>query len=142
MPGLNFKNTKILGVSQASKFIGGDVFRLSTTQTISIEGFIRAENADLDWDGASQVDENFSSIQGQINSMKAEFLTGGGFTDITLNEVPIGNGKIVSLDLQSMGYDKLLSTGSTKQSYKLTINAASAKAVEKIEAAGGEILNG
>jgi ribosomal protein L15 len=41
-----------------------------------------------------------------------------------------------------MGYDKLLSTGSTKQSYKLTVNAASAKAVEKIETAGGEILNG
>ena len=51
-------------------------------------------------------------------------------------------GKIVSLNLQSMGYDKLLGTGSTKQLYKLTINAASAKAVEKIEAAGGEILNG
>ena len=51
-------------------------------------------------------------------------------------------GKVISLNLQSMGYDKLLSTGSTKQSYKLTINAASAKAVEKIEAAGGEILNG
>jgi len=51
-------------------------------------------------------------------------------------------GKIISLNLKGMGYDKLLSTGSTKQSYKLTINAASAKAVEKIEAAGGEILNG
>ena len=58
------------------------------------------------------------------------------------NGIATKKGKIVSLNLQSMGYDKLLSTGSTKQSYKLTINAASAKAVEKIEAAGGEILNG
>ena len=41
-----------------------------------------------------------------------------------------------------MGYDKLLGTGSTTQSYKLTISSASAKAVEKVEAAGGEILNG
>ena len=51
-------------------------------------------------------------------------------------------GKIVSIDLNGMGYDKLLGTGTTKQSYKLTVSAASAKAVEKIEAAGGEILNG
>ena len=51
-------------------------------------------------------------------------------------------GKVVSVDLTEMGYDKLLGTGSTTQSYKLTISAASAKAVEKIEAAGGEVLNG
>ena len=51
-------------------------------------------------------------------------------------------GKVVSVDLTEMGYDKLLGTGSTTQSYKLTISAASAKAVEKVEAAGGEILNG
>ncbi len=51
-------------------------------------------------------------------------------------------GKTVSVDLRGMGYDKLLGSGSTKQTYKLTISAASAKAVEKIEAAGGEILNG
>ena len=51
-------------------------------------------------------------------------------------------GKVVSVDLGEMGYDKLLGTGSTTQSYKLTVSAASAKAVEKVEAAGGEILNG
>ena len=51
-------------------------------------------------------------------------------------------GKIVSIDLKEMGYDKLLGTGTTEQSYKLTVSAASAKAVEKIEAAGGEIING
>ena len=51
-------------------------------------------------------------------------------------------GKVVSVDLGEMGYDKLLGTGSTNQSYKITISAASAKAVEKIEAAGGEVLNG
>ena len=51
-------------------------------------------------------------------------------------------GKIVTIDLKEMGYDKLLGTGTTEQSYKLTVSAASAKAVEKIEAAGGEIING
>ena len=51
-------------------------------------------------------------------------------------------GKVVSVDLSKMGYDKLLGTGSTEKTYKLTVNSASAKAVEKIESAGGEIING
>ena len=51
-------------------------------------------------------------------------------------------GKIVSIDLKKMGYDKLLGTGVPSQAYKIIIGAASAKAVEKIEAAGGEIISG
>jgi|TARA_B100001750_G_scaffold79654_1_gene63259 large subunit ribosomal protein L15 len=51
-------------------------------------------------------------------------------------------GKVISINLKEMGFDKLLGTGSTSQAYKLTISAASAKAVEKTEAAGGEIING
>ncbi len=50
-------------------------------------------------------------------------------------------GKIVSIDLKEMGYDKLLGTGVPSQAYKITISAASAKAVEKVEAAGGEVIN-
>ena len=51
-------------------------------------------------------------------------------------------GKVVSIDLKKMGYDKLLGTGVPSQAYKITISAASAKAVEKVEAAGGEVING
>ena len=51
-------------------------------------------------------------------------------------------GKTVSIDLTKMGYDKLLGTGVPSQAYKITISAASAKAVEKVEAAGGEIISG
>ena len=50
-------------------------------------------------------------------------------------------GKIVSINLKEMGYDKLLGTGVPSQAYKITISAASAKAVEKVEAAGGEVIN-
>ena len=51
-------------------------------------------------------------------------------------------GKTVSIDLKKMGYDKLLGTGVPSQAYKIIISAASAKAVEKVEAAGGEIISG
>ena len=50
-------------------------------------------------------------------------------------------GKTISINLKEMGYDKLLGTGSASQAYKLTIKSASAKAVEKTVAAGGEIVN-
>ena len=65
---LDFTNTKILGVSQASNFIGGDVFRLSTTQTLDIEGFIKVPNeTGSSWDDVTQVDSNFGTIQEKIN---------------------------------------------------------------------------
>ena len=51
-------------------------------------------------------------------------------------------GKTISIDLKKMGYDKLLGTGVPSQAYNITISAASAKAVEKVEAAGGEVING
>ena len=51
-------------------------------------------------------------------------------------------GKTISIDLKKMGYDKLLGTGVPSQAYKITISAASVKAVEKVEAAGGEIVSG
>jgi len=51
-------------------------------------------------------------------------------------------GKTVSIDLKKMGYDKLLGTGVPSQAYKITVSTASAKAVEKVEAAGGEIVSG
>ena len=51
-------------------------------------------------------------------------------------------GKVISIDLNEMGFDKLLGTGVPSQAYKLTVSSASAKAIEKVEAAGGEIING
>lgn len=51
-------------------------------------------------------------------------------------------GKTITIDLKKMGYDKLLGTGVPSQAYKITISAASARAVEKVEAAGGEIVSG
>jgi len=102
MADLDFKNTKILGVSQASNFIGGDVFRLSTTQTLDIEGFIKVP--DESWDKVTQIDSNFDIIQNLINKMKDDFLINGnadGYTNITLNGVSMGNGRVVSLNFPS-----------------------------------------
>ena len=46
----------------------------------------------------------------------------------------------IVLDLQKLGYQKLLSTGKLTKKIKVTIPTAVKKAEEKIKAAGGEIL--
>ena len=48
-------------------------------------------------------------------------------------------GKIV-LDLDSLGYEKLLGTGTPLGAYTLKVSKVSNGAKEKIEAAGGEVL--
>ena len=47
---------------------------------------------------------------------------------------------IIVVDLQKLGYDKLLSTGKLTKKIKLTIAKAAAGAAEKVKAAGGELV--
>ena len=109
MANLNFQNAKVLGVSQTSNFIGGDVFRLSTTQTIEIEGFFKVPNSNWgtvtqeDGTGVGNPPSNFDNIQAEIVQMKSSFLSDEGFSTIILNGVEIGQGKIISLDFPSSG---------------------------------------
>lgn len=49
------------------------------------------------------------------------------------------NKKVVELDLEALGYDKLLGTGNVDRALKITVAEASAKARERVEAAGGEL---
>ena len=46
----------------------------------------------------------------------------------------------IILDLEKIGYNKLLSTGKITRKIKITVANASAKAAEKIKAAGGELV--
>ncbi len=46
------------------------------------------------------------------------------------------------IDLKKAGYNKLLSDGDLKQKVKIVVSSASKKAVEKVKAAGGELVLG
>ncbi len=59
--------------------------------------------------------------------------------EIALQKAP-GKGRKVTLDLEKMGYDKLLGTGKISIPVSVKISAWSEAAQKKIEAAGGEIL--
>ncbi len=49
-------------------------------------------------------------------------------------------GSVVVIDLGVLGYGKLLGTGSVKGKLKFVVGEASAKAVEKVKAAGGDVV--
>lgn len=52
----------------------------------------------------------------------------------------VKEGHSISLDLGKLGYTKLLGTGNTTQKLKITIASCSKGAVEKIKAAGGDVV--
>lgn len=49
-------------------------------------------------------------------------------------------GSVIVIDLENLGYQKLLSTGSVLAKLKIHATSCSAKAKEKIEAAGGQVI--
>ena len=49
-------------------------------------------------------------------------------------------GETYNLDLKKLGYQKLLGTGTTTLKLKVTVSLCSAKAMEKVQAAGGQVL--
>jgi len=50
-------------------------------------------------------------------------------------------GAFYSIDLGALGYTKLLGTGNTSLKLKITVAKCSSRAVEKIKAAGGEVVS-
>ena len=49
------------------------------------------------------------------------------------------SGKVISIDLGELGFDKLLGVGTTKKTLNITVSSASKSAIEKIEASGGKV---
>lgn len=46
----------------------------------------------------------------------------------------------ITINLNDIGYNKLLSTGKAKHKWKITVSKAAKNAVEKIKKAGGEVI--
>ncbi len=49
-------------------------------------------------------------------------------------------GNVYALDLATLGYNKLLGTGTTSVKLKITVKSCSPGAAEKVAAAGGEVV--
>ena len=52
------------------------------------------------------------------------------------------DGEVISVDLEKLGYNKLLGSGEVKNKYKIKVKFFSKKAKEKLEKTGGEIVTG
>ena len=57
------------------------------------------------------------------------------------DKVATRKGDVYELDLGKAGYTKLLSKGIMSSKVKITIDKATPKAIDKVKAAGGEIVN-
>lgn len=49
-------------------------------------------------------------------------------------------GGVIEIDLKALGFDKLVSKGIVTKKFKLTVDYASSKAIEKIKKAGGDVV--
>ena len=54
-------------------------------------------------------------------------------------KLAVKQGDVVAIDLEAVGYTKLLGDGSLKTKLKITVPYASAGAIEKVKQAGGEV---
>ncbi len=52
----------------------------------------------------------------------------------------VESGGIITIDVGKMGFTKVLSTGKVRRKWKITAKRAAPDAVEKVKAAGGELL--
>jgi len=67
---------------------------------------------------------------GHVSSIAAHLVADGKATE---------KAGTVTVDLAALGYDKLLGSGIVTQKLDLRVGYASAKAIEKVEAAGGKV---
>jgi len=58
---------------------------------------------------------------------------------MVLDGMATRNGKLIVVNLEQLGFDRLLGTGIVSYAMDVTVPRASAKAIEKIEKAGGKI---
>lgn len=78
---------------------------------------------------------------------KSKGLNVSYFTEVKLNKL-LTAGKIVkegdfyTVDLAKLGYNRLLGSGNTSLKLKVQVKYATPSAIEKIAAAGGEIISG
>jgi len=56
------------------------------------------------------------------------------------SKVVVKEGDVYVVDLKKMGYDKLLGSGKVKSKFKISVDAASKKVIEKVKGVGGEII--
>ncbi len=56
------------------------------------------------------------------------------------NKSAIKEGDLYTIDLTKLGYGKLLGSGNAESKFKISVEEASVKAIEKIKSKGGEVI--
>lgn len=80
-----------------------------------------------------------SALEPKVETVNVGELEDLAYKTLGAEKVKVGAGEL-SLDLDSLGYDKLLGRGDISLPLKLKVSEYTSRAVEKVEAAGGKIL--
>ena len=75
-----------------------------------------------------------------MNTINVNNFTGKFLEKLVKSGKAEKKGDVFSINLEKLGYQKLLGTGKTTLKLKLVVSEASARAVEKIAAVGGEVV--
>ena len=82
----------------------------------------------------------FRGVQEKINAINIDDLQ-DKLDNLLKDKLISKEGNIYIIDLAKIGYNKLLGNGNVACKLKVTVKHASAKAVEKIKSAGGEVIS-
>jgi len=77
----------------------------------------------------------FRSLKKKIRAVNIDYLEKLVNKNLVKKE-----GDVFLIDLEKLGYEKLLSAGKVTQKFKVLVKSASKKAIEKIKKLGGEII--
>ena len=80
------------------------------------------------------------SRNAKIKAVNLGHFTNNYVTKLVSSGKAVKEGDIYSINLVKLGFHKLLGTGKSDVTLKITVNQCSARAAEKIKAAGGEVV--
>ncbi|MBL7051637.1 MAG: uL15 family ribosomal protein [Nanoarchaeota archaeon] len=84
------------------------------------------------------------NLYGTVDLAKRGFVRPDAKKIIAINlrdvRLMLEKNNVKELDLNKLGYSKLLGTGNLSQAVKITVKMASNSAIEKVKSAGGEVI--
>jgi len=81
----------------------------------------------------------FKSLKKKIKAINIDYLE-KNIEKLVKKKLVKKEGNTFLIDLNKLGFEKLLGSGKVTQKFKISVKSASKKAIEKIKKAGGEII--
>ena len=91
-----FNNVSVVGISSKGSFLGENINRYRTVESIEIEGYIDSRSSNTDMDGVKETQETISTYITNATATETDILQ-----EIKVNGNSLGSGKILTLDFKA-----------------------------------------